>query len=91
MAKKRVSKAKASASKKRANKALVVKALTDPKFRKLLEEKPTAAMGVKSLSAAQDAEIRLVLATVKGLNAHISAMADKLLCVNGGGCGIAMA
>jgi hypothetical protein len=88
---KRKAKGKMSAAKKRANKALVVKCLTDPKFRKLLEEKPAAAIGVKSISAAQDAEIRLVLATVKGINAHISAMADNLLCVNGGGCGIAVA
>ncbi len=86
---KRKAQAKTSAAKKRANKALVVKALTDPKFRKLLEEKPTVAMGVKSLSAAQDAEIRLVLATIKGINAQISAVSDQLLCISIGGlCGI---
>lgn len=70
-------------------KELILQALTDPKFRKLLQENPKEALGVKRLTSDMKKEIQLVLAAVKGINSQISALADELLCANGGGCGIA--
>lgn len=71
-------------------KTLILQALTDPKFRKLLQENPKEALGAKRLTADMKKEIQLVLAAVKGINSQISALADELLCANGGGgCGIA--
>ncbi len=75
---------------RRANRKLVVQALTDPKFRKLLQSDPAAALGVKKLTAVQTKEVQLVLAMVRGIDRQISNLADELLCANGGGgCGIA--
>jgi hypothetical protein len=71
------------------NRELIYKALTDPKFRRLLQAKPTEALGVRSLNLEQKKEIKLVLATVKGIESHIATIADELLCANGGPCGIA--
>jgi len=59
---------------------LIIKALTDPKFRKLLATEPAKALGVKKITAETAKEIKLVLATVKGIDVQISAMADELLC-----------
>jgi hypothetical protein len=73
----------------RANRELVLKALTDPTYRKLLETNPKAALGGAKLSKVNKQEIALVLATVKGIRAQISAVGDELLCANGG-CGIAV-
>jgi hypothetical protein len=72
------------------NKELVVRALTDPKFRKQLKKDPAAALGVKKLGDIQAREVRLILAIVKGIDTQIAGLADELLCVGGGGgCGIA--
>jgi len=81
--------AKRGAQQKAVNKQLVLKALVDPKFRKQLEQKPEAALGMKGLTEAQKAHVQLVLAAVKGIQRQISALADQLLCANGGPCGIA--
>ena len=59
---------------------LIIKALTDPKFRKLLATNPAQALGVKKVTAETAKEIKLVLATVKGIDVQIGAMADELLC-----------
>jgi hypothetical protein len=59
---------------------LILKALTEPKFRKLLASSPAEALGVKTITAETSREIRVILATVKGIDAHIGAMADELLC-----------
>jgi CHAT domain-containing protein len=59
---------------------MVLRALTEPKFRKLLETNPRAALEVETITADMEKEIRLVLAAVKGINAQISAIADELLC-----------
>lgn len=70
-------------------KDLILRALTDPKFRTQLQDDPKAALGLTKLTAESKKEIALILAAVKGINAQISALADELLCANGGGCGIA--
>jgi len=75
---------------KKANRQLILQALTDPKFRKQLADDPEAALGSGKLSEARRREVALVLATVKGIQAQISAVGDQLLCANGG-CGIAKA
>jgi hypothetical protein len=59
---------------------LIMKALTDPKFRKLLATNPAGALGVKKVTPEMAKEIKLVLATVKGIDVQIGAMADELLC-----------
>lgn len=74
---------------KGANKALVVRALTDPKFRKMLTEDPAKALGVAKLTAVKERELKIVLAVVKGIDRQIANLADELLCANGGPCGIA--
>jgi len=66
-------------AKKKVNKELVLKALTDREFRKLLGTDPEKALG-KSLSPVQKQEIALVLATVKGIESHIVHLSDILLC-----------
>ena len=74
---------------KERQKKLIVKALTDPKFRTLLEREPEKALNVEKLTDVTAKEIRIILATVKGIRTQISGLADELLCANGGGCGIA--
>jgi hypothetical protein len=70
-------------------KKLIVRALTDPKFRVLLEKSPEKALNVDKLSAENVKEVKFILASVKGIRTQISSLADQLLCANGGGCGIA--
>ncbi len=70
-------------SPRKANKELVLKALTDPKFRKLLAADPTKALGKRRLTDIQKREIELVLASVKGIELQLNIMADKLLCACG--------
>ena len=69
---------------------LVMRALTDPKFRKALQQNPEEALGVKGLEPVNQKEIAVVLALVKGIDAQIAALADELLCA-GGGCSIGRA
>lgn len=73
---------------KAANKAMILKALVDPKFRRMLKADAKKALGVSRLTKADELQIRFVLASVKGINGQISALADELLCTSGG-CGIA--
>lgn len=75
-------------AKKKVNKELIIRALTDPRFRKTLASDPREALGVQRLSAENKVELRLVLAAVKAIEAHIAGLADELLCANGP-CGIA--
>ena len=74
-------------------KALILRALTDPAFRTQLQESPAEALGVDSLSDVHRTEVRMILGAVRGIDMHIGAMADEILCGTGGGggCGIAMA
>lgn len=80
--------AKTPAYKKR-QKDLILRALTDPKFRKQLAAEPEKALGIGKLKPEMLKDVKMVLAAVKGIDAHIAAIADELLCANGGGCGIA--
>jgi hypothetical protein len=59
---------------------LILKALTDPKFRKLLASSPAEALGLKKITPETAKEIKFILATVKGIDTQIGAMADELLC-----------
>lgn len=71
-------------------KDLILRALTDAKFRKELEENPQKALGLTKINPEIKKEVSMILASVKGINSHIAALADQLLCINGGGgCGIA--
>lgn len=65
---------------------LILRALTDPEFRKGLQDHDQAAklLGIKSLSPENKSEIRFVLAAVRGISTTITALADTLLCANNG-------
>lgn len=73
------------------NRELVLRALTDATFRKQLEADPEKALGKSGLTETQKQEIRLVIASVKGIENHIHGLADQLLCVNGGCRGVGVA
>ncbi len=73
---------------KKAQKDLILKALTDASYRRLLATDPAKALG-KKITAQIEKEVKMVLAVVKGIDAQISHLADELLCANGGPCGIA--
>jgi predicted house-cleaning noncanonical NTP pyrophosphatase (MazG superfamily) len=77
-----------SAQKQKGNRDMILRALTDRKYRKMLEEKPTEALGAR-VSDVNLREVSLVLATVRGLEAQIKAIGDELLCLEGPPCGIA--
>ncbi|MEI9477829.1 MAG: hypothetical protein WCO26_14805 [Deltaproteobacteria bacterium] len=79
---------KKKASLKKTQKELILKALTDASFRKLLTTDPANALG-KKITPHSEKEVKMVLAVVKGIDAQISHLADELLCANGGPCGIA--
>jgi hypothetical protein len=72
-------------SAKSVNRKMVIKALTNPKFRKILKANPAKALGKKKLTDIERKEVNLVLAAVKGINRQIGSLADELLCANGGG------
>lgn len=76
-----------SEEKREINRKLVLRALTDPKFRELLATEPEKALGIEVTDLNRD-EIRFILATVNGVEYQISSLADELLCANGGPCGI---
>ena len=71
------------------NRELVYKALTDPKFRKLLQNEPAKALGVQKLTPEKIQMINKALIAIKEIEAKITHIADELLCANGGPCGIA--
>jgi hypothetical protein len=79
---------KPSAERQKGNRDMILRALTDRKYRKLLEEKPEEALGAR-VSDIQQREVSLVLATIRGLEAQIKAVGDELLCLEGPPCGIA--
>jgi len=73
------------------NRDLVYRALTDLTFRKQLATSPAAALGKQpqQLTAKNQAEVRQVLEVVKLVESQLAKLADELLCANGGPCGIA--
>ena len=67
----------------------ILKALTDPGFRKELAANPGRALRLREIKPEEQKEVNLVLAAVRGIEAQIANLADELLCANGGPCGIA--
>lgn len=76
----------------RRHKELILRALTDPNFRRELEDNPERVMG-HEISREARLEIDMVLKLIEDIDSQIMEMADKLLCNGGGGggCGIAHA
>jgi len=66
-------------TRKRLNHELIVKALTDPDFRRLLEQNPALALK-RTPTKANLVEINKLLGSVRDLEGKINAMADELLC-----------
>ncbi len=66
----------------KANRELILKALTDPEFRRKLEKGDPAALGLKRLSETGKREVQLILDTVESINVQVSAVADEILCAN---------
>jgi hypothetical protein len=79
---------KPSAERQKGNRDMILRALTDRKYRKTLEASPQEALGARVTDINQR-EIDLVLATVRGLEAQIKAVGDELLCLERPPCGIA--
>lgn len=71
---------KLASARRKANRELVLRALTDPKFRRQLEKNPRKALGKPRLTTVQKREVDLVLASVRGIQSQMNNMADKLLC-----------
>jgi hypothetical protein len=65
------------------NKDLILRALTDPGFRKLLTDNPEKALAAR-ITPKNQKEIRSVLDLVNKLESQIGRLADELLCANGG-------
>lgn len=80
-----------SNEKRAKNRDLIIRALTDPGFREMLMEAPERALGLKEISELNQAELRFIQAAVSGIECQVGALADQLLCANGGPCGIAAA
>jgi hypothetical protein len=74
---------------KEKNRALVLKALTDPAFRKQLETAPAKALGVTTLTADKTKMVKKVLISIQEIEGKLDGLVDELLCANGGPCGIA--
>jgi len=75
--------------KKAKNRKLVLKALTDPEFREALMEAPEEILERKELTELNRTELRFIQAAVRSIECQVGALADELLCANGGPCGIA--
>ncbi|MGD8458613.1 MAG: hypothetical protein PVF83_19725 [Anaerolineales bacterium] len=73
--------------KSKTNKELILRALTDPEFRKMLTTNPPKILN-QDLTVINEQELKFVLTTVRSIEAQIAALADELLCANGP-CGIA--
>ena len=75
-------------AKKKVNKHLVIRALTDPEFREMLTADPRKVLGIPRFSTVNEQEIKFVLAAVQAIDYQITALADELLCANGDPCAI---
>ncbi len=64
---------------------MVLRALTDAKFRKMLQTDPKTALSLEKVTPEIQKEIRMVLAAVKGIHTQIGAIAHELLCAYGVG------
>jgi hypothetical protein len=63
------------------NKKLILRALIEPGFRKMLRENPQEALNMAEIKGGQ-LEIDLMLNVLCGIDEQINIVADKLLCVN---------
>ncbi|MCP4157061.1 MAG: hypothetical protein GY757_55625 [bacterium] len=68
-------------------KKLILKALTDAKFRKLLEANPQEAFNMADVKGGQF-DPQGILDAVKAINKSISDIGEYILCTGGGNCGI---
>ena len=75
--------------KREINKELVIRALTDPKFREMLYREPQEPLRLREFTARNREEVARILEMVKGIESQIYTLADELLCAPGGPCGIA--
>ena len=84
-----------SNEKRAKNRDLIIRALTDPGFREMLNDQllneKLGALGLKEISELNQTELRFIQAAVSGIECQVGALADQLLCANGGPCGIAAA
>jgi hypothetical protein len=71
-------------AKKKVNKQLVIRALTDPEFREELAADPGKALDIPRFSTVNEQEIKFVLAAVQAIEYQITGLADQLLCAYGG-------
>ena len=74
------------------NRDLVYRALTDLNFRKQLELNPARALGKtpKQFTEKNRLETQKIVKLVKQIEDMLAKIADELLCANGGPCGIAI-
>ncbi len=74
-------------------KQLILKALTDPKFRKLLQENPMEAMEMAEIRGGYIVDPMTIIDTVHAVEKTISEIGEQILCTSGGSgcCGIAYA
>ena len=63
-------------------KKFILRALTEPVFRKQLKTDAKAALE-RDITPEIQKEVDLILAAVKGIEHQIGAMADNLLCIDG--------
>ncbi|NIM14396.1 MAG: hypothetical protein GTO45_20375 [Candidatus Aminicenantes bacterium] len=71
-----------------ADKKLILKALTDVNFRKLLKENPEEALNLAEIKGGNVA-VNEILDTLASIDDQIDSISDKLLCVDPpGSCGI---
>jgi hypothetical protein len=71
-----------------AQKKLILRALTDANFRKLLKENPEAALDIAEIRGG-NVVVTDILDTVGLIDDQIDSISDKLLCVDPpGSCGI---
>jgi hypothetical protein len=76
------------------NKKLIIRALTDKRFRKQLETNPKKALNVTGggRTGSMDYFLReadIILTSVRRMEFNILRLSDELLCAGGGGYGIA--
>ena len=69
-------------------KDLLVKALTDPKFRTQLAKSPAKVFGVTKLTTKDQTIVKETLAKIEQLEGQIAALADELLCACQADCGV---
>lgn len=62
------------------NRELIIRAITDPTFRKQLEHSPKEALGLREFTERNRTEVRAILDAVAKIDGMVSGTADMLLC-----------